>query len=178
MVDLVSNNLNLVKFVINKMNIYNKQNYDDYYQVGVIGLIYASNTFNSNLKISFSTYAYICIKNEILRYIKKNNIYYVSLEEKIYDDILLEDTIEDKNVNIIETIILNETNQELYDILNNKLNDIERKIIKWSFGIGCKTYKQVEIVKMLNIPQYKVSRIKKKALMKLKKCISEINVKK
>ena len=53
MADLVSNNLNLVKFVINKMNIYNKQNYDDYYQVGVIGLIYASNTFNSNLKISF-----------------------------------------------------------------------------------------------------------------------------
>ena len=178
MMDLVSNNLKLVNFVINKMNIYNKQDYDDYYQVGVIGLIYASNTFNPNLKISFSTYAYICIKNEILRYIKKNNIFCISLEEKIYDDILLEDTIEDKNVNIIETIVLNETNQELYDILNNKLNDIERKIIKWSFGIGCKTYKQVEIVKMLNIPQYKISRIKKKALMKIKKCISEINVKK
>jgi len=51
------------------------------------------------------------------------------------------------------------------------LDDIERKIIKMSFGIGCREYKQKEIANILNIPQYKVSRIKKRVLERLKKCM-------
>ena len=69
--NLITDNLNLVHFVIKKMNLNNSSDYEDYYQIGVIGLIYASNTYNSKLNITFSTYAYVCIKNEILKYLKK-----------------------------------------------------------------------------------------------------------
>ena len=69
--NLLTDNLKLVYFVIKKMNIFNSSEYEDYFQIGVIGLIYATKTYNPNLKITFSTYAYVCIKNEILKYIKK-----------------------------------------------------------------------------------------------------------
>lgn len=72
--ELIINNLNLIKFVINKMRIYSKNDYEDYYQVAVIGLINAVKSYDPSLKITFSTFAYVCIKNEILKYIKKINI--------------------------------------------------------------------------------------------------------
>ncbi len=169
--NLLTDNLKLVYFVIKKMNIFNSSEYEDYFQIGVIGLIYATKTYNPNLKITFSTYAYVCIKNEILKYIKKNEKKYISLEDKLFDDIRIEDTIIDDDNSIIEKIILKETNNELYTILDTKLDDIERKIIKMSFGIGCREYKQKEIANILNIPQYKVSRIKKRVLERLKKCM-------
>ena len=59
-------------------------------------------TYNPNLKITFSTYAYVCIKNEILKYIKKNEKKYISLEDKLFDDIRIEDTIIDDDNSIIE----------------------------------------------------------------------------
>lgn len=155
------------------MNIKVNSDYDDYYQVGVIGLINATKTYNYNFKISFSTYAYICIKNEVLKYIKKNEKKYISIEEKVNDDLCIEDTIEDENCNIIETIIINETNEELYEILDKNLNDMERQIIKMSYGIGCREYKQREIADILNIQQYKVSRIKNRLLKYLKDCINK-----
>lgn len=155
------------------MNIKVNSDYDDYYQVGVIGLINATKTYNYNFKISFSTYAYICIKNEVLKYIKKNEKKYISIEEKVNDDLCIEDTIEDENCNIIENIIINETNEELYEILDKNLNDMERQIIKMSYGIGCREYKQREIADILNIQQYKVSRIKNRLLKYLKDCINK-----
>ena len=40
--NLLTDNLKLVYFVIKKMNIFNSSEYEDYYQIGVIGLIYAT----------------------------------------------------------------------------------------------------------------------------------------
>ena len=53
--ELILNNLNLVHFVIKKMNIKigNDFDYDDLYQVGVIGLIYASKNYDENKHITF-----------------------------------------------------------------------------------------------------------------------------
>ena len=47
--DLIVGNLGLVHFVIKKMNISNLNEYDDFYQVGVIGLINAAKTYNDKL---------------------------------------------------------------------------------------------------------------------------------
>ena len=59
----------------------------------------------------------------------------------------------------------------LHEIINNKLSNIEKKVIKMYYGIGCKEYRQKEIEDILNIKQYTVSRIKNKALDKIKKYI-------
>ena len=156
--ELILNNLNLVHFVIKKMNIKigNDFDYDDLYQVGVIGLIYASKNYDENKHITFSTFSFVCIKNEILKFIYKGS-YNDSLQVEICDDVVLEDTIRDENVNIEEKIIFNEN---------------ERKIIKMLYGIDSKVYKQNEISEILNIPQYKVSRIKIRLLKRIKDCIN------
>ena len=171
--ELILNNLNLVHFVIKKMNIKigNDFDYDDLYQVGVIGLIYASKNYDENKHITFSTFSFVCIKNEILKFIYKGS-YNDSLQVEIRDDVVLEDTIRDENVNIEEEIIFNENNQELHYILNNYLNESERKIIKMLYGIDSKVYKQNEISEIFNIPQYKVSRIKIRLLKRIKDCIN------
>ena len=171
--ELILNNLNLVHFVIKKMNIKigNDFDYDDLYQVGVIGLIYASKNYEENKHITFSTFSFVCIKNEILKFIYKGS-YNDSLQVEIRDDVVLEDTIRDENVNIEEEIIFNENNQELHYILNNYLNESERKIIKMLYGIDSKVYKQNEISEIFNIPQYKVSRIKIRLLKRIKDCIN------
>lgn len=174
MQNLVTDNLSLVKFVMKKMNIYDCNNYEDYFQIGVIGLINASKQYNEKLRITFSTYAYICIKNEILKYMKKNQNTDISLEETIYDEITIEDTIQDKSINILESIIINESVIDLNNILKENLSDFEYSIIKMTFGIGCKEYKQKEISEILNIPQYKVSRIKNRLLIRLRDCINNL----
>ena len=108
--DLIVGNLGLVHFVIKKMNISNLNEYDDFYQVGVIGLINAAKTYNDKLNKSFSTYAYICIKNEILRYLKKNEKKCLSLEDTIYDEIKIIDTLSNNDFSTIENIIFKEKN--------------------------------------------------------------------
>ena len=60
----------------------------------------------------------------------------------------------------------------LHEIINNKLSDIEKKIIKMYYGIGGREYKQKEIAEILNIKQYTVSRIKNKTIDKLRKYIN------
>ena len=169
--NLINENLKLVHFVIKKMNLANPNDYEDYYQVGIIGLINASNSFNSKFKTTFSTYAYICIKNEILKFLRKNNEYHISLDDTIYDEIKIIDTISSKEIAPIENIIIKETESEMKRIINDELDENERKIIKMVFGIECRKYKQKEIADILKIPQYKISRIKDKALKHIKRLL-------
>ncbi len=169
--DLIVGNLGLVHFVIKKMNISNLNEYDDFYQVGVIGLINAAKTYNDKLNKSFSTYAYICIKNEILRYLKKNEKKCLSLEDTIYDEIKIIDTLSNNDFSTIENIIFKEEQDEVKNLLNVELDDIERKILKMTFGIECNELKQKEISDIIGLPQYKISRIKNKALKHLKNII-------
>lgn len=60
----------------------------------------------------------------------------------------------------------------LHEIINNKLSDVEKKVIKMYYRIGCREYKQKGIAEILNIKQYTVSRIKNKAIDKLRKYIN------
>ena len=169
--NIITDNLNLVHHVINKYFKCNKNDYDDYYQVGVIGLINASKNYKEGLDVSFGTYAYTCIKNEILKYIKKNQTNYVSLEENVYDDIRIEDTIEDERIKpAISKIINDESEDEMSSQLYYFLGD-DVNVIRMLYGIGCKKYKQKEIEQILKIPQYKISRIKNRALKEMKNFI-------
>ena len=49
-----------------------KQDLDDYIQIGLIGLLKAIRNYDSE-KSKFSTFATVCIRNEILKFIKKQN---------------------------------------------------------------------------------------------------------
>ena len=51
-----------------------KQDLDDYIQVGLMGLLKAIRNYNPE-KSKFSTFATVCIRNEILKFIKKKKRY-------------------------------------------------------------------------------------------------------
>ena len=63
----LEDNISLVHYVLLKFNIA-KDQYDYLFQEGIIGLIKAIQTFDISKNNKFSTYAYICIRNEIIRY--------------------------------------------------------------------------------------------------------------
>jgi RNA polymerase sporulation-specific sigma factor len=68
--DFVLKYENLVYAIIKKMGNYN--DFDDLYQVGMMGLINAYKNFDDRYNVKFSTYAYIYIVGEIKKYIREN----------------------------------------------------------------------------------------------------------
>ena len=70
-------NLRLVLSVVQRFSG-RKENPDDMFQVGCVGLIKAINNFNVNLNVKFSTYAVPMIIGEIRRFLRDNNSLRVS----------------------------------------------------------------------------------------------------
>ena len=75
--ELIYGNLRLVLSVIQKF-AGRKENIDDIFQVGCIGLIKAIDNFNTELDVKFSTYAVPMIIGEIRRYLRDNNAIRIS----------------------------------------------------------------------------------------------------
>ena len=75
--ELIDGNLRLVLSIIQRFTS-RKENLDDLFQVGCIGLIKAIDNFNTELDVKFSTYAVPMIIGEIRRYLRDNNSIRVS----------------------------------------------------------------------------------------------------
>lgn len=75
--ELIDGNLRLVLSIIQRFTG-RKENMDDLFQVGCIGLIKAIDNFNTELDVKFSTYAVPMIIGEIRRYLRDNNMIRVS----------------------------------------------------------------------------------------------------
>jgi len=75
--DLIDGNLRLVLSIIQRFTG-RRENLDDLFQVGCIGLIKAVDNFNLDLDVKFSTYAVPMIIGEVRRYLRDNNAIRVS----------------------------------------------------------------------------------------------------
>jgi len=75
--ELIYGNLRLVLSIIQRFTN-RKENLDDLFQVGCIGLIKAVDNFNIELDVKFSTYAVPMIIGEIRRYLRDNNAIRIS----------------------------------------------------------------------------------------------------
>ncbi len=75
--ELIDGNLRLVLSIIQRFTN-RRENPDDLFQVGCIGLIKAIDNFNTDLDVQFSTYAVPMIIGEIRRYLRDNNAVRVS----------------------------------------------------------------------------------------------------
>ena len=69
---LIEHNLRLVVYIAKKFDN-TGVGVEDLISIGTIGLIKASNTFNSGKNIKLATYASRCIENEILMYLRRNS---------------------------------------------------------------------------------------------------------
>ena len=70
---------------------------------------------------------------------------------------------------ILDDLDLKINAEKLYRYMQECLDDREKEIIEWRYGLVGKDLTQREVAKKLNISRSYVSRIEKKALEKLKK---------
>lgn len=161
---LVTDNLRLVYFCYNKLqtNTLIIRYKDDLISEGMLGLVKAANSFEQDRKTKFSTYAIMCIRNQMLMYIRKLNKfmpYEVSLfmpigHDRYGNQLCLADTIED------ETQLQDEAIEKMQlTEFKAKQKPINQKILS-ALEIG---YKQREIAAQLGYSQSYISRQIKKA---------------
>lgn len=172
--ELIEHNLRLVAHVVKKYYTSNADT-EELISIGTVGLIKAVSTFNNSKSTRFATYAAKCIDNEILMYFRsaKKSARDVYLDEPVDVDkdgnsmSLMDIIAEDDNmVDRIDTMI---KSRQLYGFVENSLDDREREIILYRYGLyGKKPLTQREVAEKLDISRSYVSRIEKKALEKLK----------
>ena len=75
--ELIGGNLKLVLSVVQRF-VNRKEDLDDLFQIGCIGLIKAIDNFDLSQNVQFSTYAVPMIIGEIRRYLRDNNSIRVS----------------------------------------------------------------------------------------------------
>ena len=170
---LIEHNLRLVAHIVKKFESF-KEDTDDLISIGTIGLIKGIDSYKVNKDVRITTYSARCIENEILMYIRSN--------KKNQNNVSLDDSIGfDKEGNEITFLdILKETDSEVNDKLYVKenitllkshidcLSDREKEVIINRYGLLNREEKtQKEIAKEMKISRSYVSRIEKRALVKM-----------
>ena len=170
---LIEHNLRLVAHIVKKYET-KDISADDLISIGTIGLIKGIDSYSINKGVKLTTYAAKCAENEILMYFRSNKKYNnnISLEDIIgHDkdggDITLMDVLKENSINIENTIEFKDNIRSLSKYLN-VLNKRELEIIKMRYGLLNEEEKtQKEISKKLHISRSYVSRIEKRALIKM-----------
>ena len=170
---LIERNMRLVAHVVKKFHPSHEQ-LDDYISIGTIGLVKAVESFTPNKKTKLATYAARCIENEILMHLRtqKKVAKDVSLFEPIGTDkegqaLQIRDLLQLDEAPTDEKIEQRERLQQLYKFLKH-LDPRELEIITLRYGLFNEHYyTQKEIAERLNISRSYVSRIEKRALIKL-----------
>lgn len=170
---LIERNLRLVAHIAKKYEN-TKDLQEDLISIGTIGLIKAVDSFKPTHKTKLATYAARCIENEILMHLrgnKKTNLD-VSLNEIIGMDkdgseVVLQDIIPDNQDEIIDIIDKQDNIKKLLGYLD-VLTPREKKTLIMRYGLQhTKKYTQQQIADTLDISRSYVSRLEKRALIKL-----------
>ena len=172
---LIERNLRLVAHVAKKYTS-SPQTMDDYISIGTIGLIKAINTYKRGRSTKLATYAAKCIENEILMSIRssKKCMSEVSFNlpigsDKDGNEINLNDILGTDPDAVIDDISLKIQTQHMIQAMNSALDERERAILVYRYGIGRAAPRtQREVASILGISRSYVSRIEKKALEKLR----------
>ncbi len=170
---LIEHNLRLVAHIVKKFD-YKNVDQDDLISIGTIGLIKGIDTFNRSHGTKITTYCARCIENEILMYFRSNSksSKNISINESIGFD------KEGNEITILDILkvpapdyineISEKDNIKLLKEYYNVLSEREKEIINKRYGLNNEEEKtQKEIAKEYKISRSYVSRIEKRALMKI-----------
>lgn len=171
---LIEHNLRLVAHIVKKFDN-TGEDLEDLISIGTIGLIKAIESFQPNKGTKLATFAARCIENEILMHLRslKKTRKDVSLHDPIGTDkegneITLIDILGTDGDDVVEKVQLKIEKSKIYRNLDI-LDEREQEVIRGRFGLdgGGEERTQREIAKELGISRSYVSRIEKRALMKL-----------
>lgn len=170
---LIERNLRLVAHIAKKYE--NKKDLqEDLISIGTIGLIKGVDNYKPNHKTKLATFAARCIENEILMHLRasKKTFLDVSMNEVIGMDkdgseVVLQDLLSTNEDEMIDIIDKQDSIKKLEKYLLT-LPTRERNTLIMRYGLyntEAKTQKQIS--KELNISRSYVSRLEKRALIKL-----------
>lgn len=170
---LIEHNLRLVAHIVKKFD-YKNVDQDDLISIGTIGLIKGVDSFSKSHGTKITTYCARCIENEILMYFRSNNKTNknISINESIgYDkegnEITILDILKMPSPDFVESINEKDNVRLLKDYIK-VLTPRENTILVKRYGLNnTKEMTQKEIAKELKISRSYVSRIEKRALMKI-----------
>ncbi len=175
---LVEYNLRLVAHIVKKYNNFERDT-DDLISIGTIGLIKAINTYDLEKGSRLVTYASRCIENELLMMLRQErkcsrefSLYEPIGTDKEGNEINLLDIVEYDDKEISDHIILEDTILQLYNAIQKVLDPRELKVLSLRYGLfGNEAKTQREVAASLQISRSYVSRIEKKALLKLRRSL-------
>jgi RNA polymerase sporulation-specific sigma factor len=170
---LIEHNLRLVAHIVKKFENTGEDN-EDLISIGTIGLIKAIESYQMGKGTKLATYAARCVENEILMYLRslKKSRKDVSLHDPIGTDkegneITLIDILGTRADDVVKQVEMQIERRNIYQHIHI-LDHREQEVIRARFGLGGEKEKtQREIAKELGISRSYVSRIEKRALIKL-----------
>lgn len=170
---LIEHNLRLVAHIVKKFENTGEDS-EDLISIGTIGLIKAIESYRPNKGTKLATYAARCIENEILMHLRslRKTRKDVSLHDPIGTDkegneITLIDILGTDVDDVIQRVQLKIEKSKIYEYLPI-LDKREKEVIRNRFGLdNGEERTQREIARELGISRSYVSRIEKRALMKL-----------
>lgn len=168
----------MVYHIVGKFQSSGAEN-DDLVGSGMIGLTKALNSFDKDRDIKFSTYAFTCIRNEILHFLRKENVYNynvvlsgsgISTDDE--GNVLTIEDIKGTNKDFVESgIELSDDLILLYEKIE-LLNEKEKFVLIHRFGLkGAKILTQSEVGQILGMSQPYICRMEKGIRKKLFKSL-------
>ncbi|RKQ88922.1 RNA polymerase sporulation sigma factor SigK [Brockia lithotrophica] len=171
---LIEHNLRLVAHIAKKFET-SGEDPDDLISIGTIGLIKAVETYSPDKGTKLATYAAKCVENEILMHLRatKKMRRDISLFEPIGTDkegnaLTLMDVLPREEGDDFEERIAVRIERDRLEAYLHVLDEREREVIVRRFGLtGGEEETQKDVARALGISRSYVSRIEKRALMKL-----------
>ena len=141
---LIERNLRLVAHIAKKYS--SEEELEDLISIGTIGLIKAVETFDPQKNSRLAAYA-----------------------DREGNEINLLDVMEQKQPDIVEEMEKQRLNQKLYELMESVLSLREKEVLYLRYGLpGGTELTQKEVGKRLGISRSYVSRIEKRALLRLR----------
>lgn len=176
---LISHNLRLVAHIAKKYK--DSYDQDDLISVGTIGLIKAINTFNEGKGTRLATYTARCIENEILMLLRSDKKHKNTLSlsdvvgtDKDGNELTLIDLLSVDDESVLAKVEQKVKSDKFVLLVKKTLSEREYKVIALRYGLESGTpLCQREVALLMRISRSYISRIEKKALMKLRKTIEK-----
>lgn len=174
---LVRHNMRLVAHIVKKYA--GAAETDDLISVGSIGLIKAINTYELGHGTALASYTARCIENEILMLIRANKKHKNTLSlsdpvgmDKEGNELTLMDLLFEKEDCVFDKVDRSLVQEKFIRLLKKHLSDREYTIVSLRYGLkGGVPLPQREVAKMLQISRSYISRIEKRAIEKLRRCL-------
>lgn len=174
---LAEENFNIIHYVAKSFSNTGLE-HDELVSIGSVGFVKALNTYSEKKGAKFSTYAIICVKNEILHFLRREKKHVdntVLSGNVMYSDgeggvLTIEDTLSNKmndEAFVEDVILLNEDIEILMNAIR-KLPKRDQFIIINRYGIGGrKVMTQEEIGEILGMSQANVSKLEQNIIKEL-----------